>query len=179
MSDKAILTLVIVLFGGGALAVAAYYIARLMRGKIKLSMPRTTFNPGDTISGNLDLQTKKAIEGNKLIVSLIGQQVTKTFKEGKSGGHSRTTEVYRDEVLLEESKSYPAGFTSTHPFEISAPDMNTPEFLNSTAGQALTMAYRLFSNRSTRFKWKVEGRLDAKGIDLAASKPVVININTL
>lgn len=179
MSDKAILVLVIIVFGAVAVAVAAYYIARLMRGKITLFMPRTTFNPGDTITGTLDLHTKKAIEGNKLIVSLIGQQVTKTFKEGKSGGHSRTTEVYRDEVLLEEAKAYPAGSTSTHPFEISAPDMNTPEFLNSAAGQALTVAFRLLSNRSTRFKWKVEGRLDAKGIDLAASKPVVININTL
>jgi hypothetical protein len=50
-------------------------------------------------TGRLDLHTKKAVQVNKVIASLIGQQVTKTFKEGKPGAHSRTTEVYRTKPL--------------------------------------------------------------------------------
>lgn len=177
MPQNTILIVIAIIVGGGILAVVGYYVARFLRGTIKLSLPRTTFNPGDSISGSFDLHTKKTIEGNKLIVSLIGVQVSSTHNDGKRRTSSR--EVYRDEVLVEEAKSYPAGFTATYNFEISTPNTNSPEFLNSTVGQALTAAFKLFSDRSTRLKWKVEARLVAKGIDLAASKPVSINTKQL
>jgi len=158
-------------------AIIAYYVVRFMRGTIRLSLPRTAFNPGDAITGSIELHTKRAVRGNRLLVSLIGTQVTHTRDDGKT--RTRSREVYRDDVLLEEGKEYRAGYTATHDFELPAPNMNSPEFLNSTAAQALTTALRLLSNRSTRLKWKVEARLDAKGVDLATAKHVSINIRQL
>ena len=177
MPENTVLIVIAIVVGGGALAAIAYYIARFMRGTIKLSLSRTAFNPGDTINGSFDLHTKKAIQGNKLIVSLIGMQVTKTYEDGKT--RTRSREIYRDEVIVEEAKAYGAGSMATYNFEISTPDMQSPEFLNSTVGQALTVAFRLLSDRSTRLKWKIEARLDAKGVDLATAESVSINTQQL
>ncbi|MBM9520328.1 hypothetical protein JWG39_10950 [Desulforhopalus vacuolatus] len=159
------------------MAAIAYYIARFMRGSLKLSLPRTVFNPGDTIAGSFHLHTKKVIEGNNLIVRLVGTQHTKTYEDGESETHSR--EIYRDEVFLEEAKVYAAGSTAQYDFEISTPNVQSPEFLNSTAGQFLTAAVGLLSNKSTHLKWEIEARLDAKGVDLAATKSISINTRQL
>ena len=61
MSKDTILILIAVAVGVGIVAVIAYYVARFMRGSIKLSMSRTTFNPGDAITGSFDLLTKKLV----------------------------------------------------------------------------------------------------------------------
>jgi len=177
MPQNTVLIVIAVIVVGGILAAIAYYIARFMRGTIKLSLPRTTFNPGDSITGSFELHTKKAIQGNKLILSLIGVQVTKTYEDGKT--RTRSREIYRDENIVEEAKAYPAGITATYNFEIDTPNIKSPEFLNSTVGQALTAAFRLLSDRSTRIKWKIEARLDARGIDLSTAKSISINTKQL
>lgn len=177
MSNNLLLILIAIVVGGGVIAVIAYYVVRFMRGSIKLSLPRTAFNPGDTITGSFDLHTKKPIQGNKLVVSLIGVQVTKTYEGGKT--RTRSREIYRDETLVEDARAYPAGHTARHEFELTAPNTSAPEFMSSTLGQTLTAALRLLSNRHTYLKWKVEARLDAKGVDLATSTPVSVNIPQL
>jgi hypothetical protein len=177
MTKHAGMIMVAVVVGGVLLAVLAYYIARFMKGTMKLALSRTTFNPGDIITGRFDLHTKKEIEGNKLIVSLIGVQITKHYENGKHRTHSR--EVYRDEVLVEGPKVYPAETTAVYDFKIAAPNMQSPEFMNSTVGQALTVAFSLLGNRSARMQWKIEARLDAQGVDLATSQAITINSNQL
>ncbi len=180
MSDDLILILIAAVVGGAIVAVIAYYVIRFMRGSIKLSLPRTAFNPGDTITGSFDLHTKKPIQGNKLIVSLIGVQITRTSGSSRSGsGGSRSQEIYRDEKLIEDAKEYPAGHTAKHEFEIAAPNTTAPEFLNSTLGKTLSTALRVLGNRRIRLKWKIEVRLDAKGVDLATSRRVLINMPQL
>jgi predicted small secreted protein len=167
----------IVIMSGIAVAIIAvvtFYIVRFMRGSIKLLLPRTTFNPGDTITGSFDLVTKKPIQGNKLTVSLVGVQVTRTYEDGKT--RTRSHEIYRHETLVEEGRAYPAGHTARHNFEIIAPDTSAPEFLNSPLGKTLTAALHLLSNRNTYLKWKVEARLDASGADLVSSTQVSINM---
>ena len=167
----------IVIMSGIAVAIIAvvtFYIVRFMRGSIKLLLPRTTFNPGDTITGSFDLVTKKPIQGNKLTVSLVGVQVTRTYENGKT--RTRSHEIYRHETLVEEARAYPAGHTARHNFEIIAPDTSAPEFLNSPLGKTLTAALHLLSNRNTYLKWRVEARLDAKGADLVSSTQVSINM---
>ncbi len=171
--------IVAIVAGVVVLAIIAYFIARFLRGTIKLTLVRTAFNPGDTITGSFDLHAKKAIEGNKLVVRLIGTQITETSREEKTGTDTDSKEIYRDEVVVEGARAYPAGHMATHQFEIATPQTQTPEFLNSTTGQILSSALRFATNNSTRIKWQIEVRLDAKGIDLATSKPVTINIKSL
>ena len=174
MSNNTILLLIV---GAVLIAVIAYYMARFLRGSLTLSLSRTAFNPGDTVTGSFDIHIKKPIEGNKLAVSLIGVQTTKTYGSGETRTHSE--EVYREEVLLEEATTYTAGHTATHEFEITVPDAGAPEFMSSTLGKTLTKALRLLSNKHTRLNWRVEARLDAKGIDLTAAKTVTINMKRL
>ncbi|MGK7294279.1 MAG: hypothetical protein ACNS61_00455 [Candidatus Wenzhouxiangella sp. M2_3B_020] len=81
--------------------------------------------------------------------------------------------------MLEESKTFPAGYAKTYTFEFQTPEMNSPEFLDTTAGQMLSTALQFVSDRSTHFKWKVEARLDAKGVDLADSESISVNIRQL
>ena len=134
------MTIVAIVVGGGILAAIYYYVARFMRGSIKLTLPRTAFNPGDSITGSFDLQTKKLIQGNKLIASLIGTKVTKTYRDGKSSTHSH--EIYRDEVLIEEATMYRAGHLATHEFELTAPNSGAPDFMNSSLAKRLQRLYK-------------------------------------
>jgi hypothetical protein len=167
------LLVVIVVVGGIILSILTYYILRFLRGSIKLTLPRTSFNAGEAITGNFELQTKKEIEGNKLLVSLIGVKVTKSHRNGKSRTH--TDEIYRDAVILEEARPYPAGYLANYSFTLKTPNWKEPEFLNSTIGQTLTTAFKLLGGSSSYIKWKIEARLDAKGVDLATSKAVSLN----
>lgn len=173
MQSHLILGLVIVVFGGILAAVIVYHILRYLRGSIKLSLPCTVFNPGGTIAGTFELLTKKELQGNKLIVSLIGSKTVRTHHGGKTRTH--TEEVYRDEVVIEGEKNYFAGYTATHAFQVKAPNLHAPDFLNTQVGQILGAAIRLIGNQSARITWKVEVRLDAKGVDLATSRTVSIN----
>jgi hypothetical protein len=172
MQSHLILGLVIVVFGGVLAAVIIYHVLRYLRGSIKLSLPCTAFNPGDAIAGSFELMTKKEIQGNKLIVSLIGMKTVRTHHEGKK--RTRTEEVYRDEVVIEGKKNYFAGYTATYAFQVKAPNLQAPDFLNSHVGQILGATIRLLSDQSSGITWKVEARLDAKGVDLATSRPVSI-----
>lgn len=177
MTHNQVLMLIAVLVGAAVIAFIVFRLLRFMRGSIKLSLPKTAFNPGDMITGSLELHTKKEIEGNKLVVLLIGVEESTTREKGKT--KTRTRETYRDEVILEDARVYPPGHVETYDFEMPTPNIKTPEFLNSTAGRVLMGTLKLLGNRSTRLKWKIEARLDAKGIDLVASKAVSINIRTL
>lgn len=169
------ITIIIAVVVVGAVAAAvAYYIIRFTRGSIALSLPRTAFSPGETIDGSFTLLTKKALAGNRLIVSLIGRQVTRTYEDGKT--RTRSREMYRDEVLVEEARSYPAGHRQRYDFEIAVPDPGSSSFMNSQLGQALAAAMQLLSNRETRLEWKLEARLDAKGVDLADGESVRVNL---
>jgi len=172
MQSHLILGLIIVVFGGVLAAVIIYHILRYLRGSIKLSLPCTAFNPGDAIAGSFELMTKKEIQGNKLLVSLIGSKTVRTHHGGKT--RTRTEEVYRDEVVIEGEKNYFAGYTATYAFQVKAPNLQAPDFLNSQVGQILGATIRLIGDQSSRITWKVEARLDAKGVDLATSRPVSI-----
>lgn len=177
MSENMILILIIVLVGGGILAFIVYNILRYLRGSIKLSLPQTVFDPGAKIKGEFDLNAKKPIQGNKLIVRLIGMQIERYTQNGKS--KTRSQEIYRDEVLVEDAKSYPAGYTNKYNFEIDTPNLNDSEFMDSSLGKTLNVAVRMLTNRNTRLQWKVEARLIAKGIDLTSSKNISINSKQL
>ncbi len=183
MFENKMLLIVAIVVGGGILAAIAYYITRYMRGSIKLSLPLTVFDPGATITGSFDLETKKDIKGNKLVVRLIAIEKIRTRdSDGKS--RTRSQEIYRDEILIEEAKDYIAGSTANYDFQISTPgtptsDPETPGIISPQVVQGLATAVKFLSNKSTTIKWKVEARLDAKGVDLVATKSISINTKQL
>mgnify|MGYP001194195822 CR=1 FL=1 len=173
MEENTILTIVVAVAGIVILVVAGYQIARLLRGTIKLLMPQTAFDPGTALTGSFELKTRKAIEGKKLIVSLIGYEIIESRRDGKT--ETRQQEVYRNEKIIEDARAYQAGYNKLYDFEIPAPKSSSPEFLNTDLGKTLATAASLLTNRRSRMKWKLEARLVAKGIDLFGSKKISIN----
>ena len=158
-------------------AVGIYYLMRFLRGSIKLELPQTRFQPGEQITGRFELTTKKAIEGKRLLVSLIAKEV---IDQNDSNGNrnERKREVYRDQFLIEEDQVYPAGTQKTYEFTIHAP--HDPGSHTSEANPvidaamvekistAVQMAGNLFgSGMIHRLEWQIEAGLDANGVDLA------------
>jgi predicted small secreted protein len=173
MEDNTILIIIAVVAGIAIIAIAGFYIARFLRGSIKLQLTQTAFDPGSNINGSFELKTRKPIEGKKLIISLIGYEVIETRRDGKT--ETRRNEIYRNEKNVEGEKVYQAGYEQRYDFEIAAPKSSSPEFMNSPLAGALASAASLLSNRRTRLQWKLEARLVAKGIDLVGSKKISIN----
>jgi hypothetical protein len=46
------------------------------RGKIDISIKKTSYAPGDTISGSVDLTLNKAVRAREMTLSLIGEYMT-------------------------------------------------------------------------------------------------------
>jgi hypothetical protein len=164
-------------FGGGAAAlvggIAAYYIARYMRGSIKLTLPQNSFAAGEAITGSFDVITRKAIQGNRLFAALIGTEVTEERRDGKT--HTHTREIHRHEETLEKALTWPAGQTKHYTFKLPSPTAPAPGLLNTTVVRAAKIGLELLGANRRRMKWTVEVRLDAKGVDLATSQRVHIN----
>jgi hypothetical protein len=156
------------------IAIALYFLLRFLRGSIKMYLMNTSVNSGDVIKGNFELHTKKEIQGNRLVVELIGSKVTKHRKDNGET-ETRTHEIYRHGVTIENQKLYPAGFKEKYDFKLPTPNSNTSDSMNSELGEALTAALSFVSDRQTYVKWKVEARLDAEGVDLVDTEKVNIN----
>jgi hypothetical protein len=164
-------------FGGGAVALvgslAAYYLARYLRGSLTLVLPQASFAAGEAISGSCAVITRKQIQGNRLYAALIGVEVTEERRDGKT--HTHTREIHRHEVNLEKALTWPAGQTKHYTFTLPAPSAPAPESLNPTIVRAARIGLELLGANRRRLRWTVEVRLDAKGVDLAASRRVHIN----
>ncbi len=166
-----------IIFGVLGLAVVwviIYFIIRFLRGSLKLQLSSTAINPGEKLTGHCDLTAKKEIEGYRLFASLIGTRVTKTNRNGSTQSHS--TVIYRNEAQMEGNKTYPAGFNQRYEFSLDAPQQGGSGFMNSDLANNLGNAVGFLTGNRSRLSWKVEVRLDCKGVDLAASKKITVNM---
>ena len=166
-----------IVFGGGAVAlvgsITAYYIARYLRGSIKLALPQNSFAAGEAITGSFDVITRKELPGPRLYAALIGVEITEQRDGEKTQTHTR--EIYRHEETLEKALTWPAGQTKHYTFQLPSPSTPAPALLSSTVVRAAQIGLELLGANRRRLKWTVEIRLDAKGIDLATSQRVHIN----
>ena len=154
--------------------VAGYYIIRFMRGSMKITLVKNSFNQGEQIAGSFELTTRKEIDGNRLYVMLVGKEVTKERHGDKTRSHTR--EIYRDEQTIEEAKTFLAGQTTNYDFQLATPSSAGADSDNAPLSQAIKVGAKLLSGRSRQLHWRIEARLDAKGVDVASTKKVHINI---
>lgn len=173
MNDNLLLIIILCVALAVAGGIGAYFLMRFLRGSIKLHLPVTSFQPGDEIKGRFDLHAKKAIEGKRLIVSLIGTEHRRHRQNGKS--ETQTQEIFRKETLVEEARSYPAGTQQSYNFALRIPEPNETEEKVQAWAKGLDQAVNMMTGSRRRVVWKVEARLDAKGIDLVGSQTVSVN----
>lgn len=181
-----VLYIVIAVVAAILIGVVAYYIARFMKGSLKLELSRSSASSEDLISGRVTVEAKKPIHG-LLKVSLVGRE--KRQKRNSSDNNSTEwVEVYRYDHILEETRDFEAGFQQTYDFDLLAP--TTPEVRSGAAalqaaaakagdgalGGMMKMAAGAASFLGGRIYWHAEARLDAKGVDLYDKEKCQVNL---
>ncbi len=161
----------------GVVLAVGYFVIRFMRGSIKLILSKNSFNEGEQITGSFELTTRKEIEGNRLYVMLVGKEVSKEGSGDKTRTHTR--EIYRDEVTIEEAKTFSAGERKNYDFQLSTPASAGPDFSSSPLGKTLKVGMELLGGRRSYLRWVVEARLDAKGVDLTSRKKITVNMSQI
>ncbi len=166
-----IITVLVLIVG----IIVAVFVLKSMKGKLTLTLSKGGYNSGEAVSGTLDVALKKSLDANRLFVALVGYE---EYERRESDGDRRTErrEVYRDEYDVENAGQHlPAGFSKSYTFELTAPGAGAVPRESGGGMQISIGPVNLGGNRS-RMKWKVEARLDTKGLDLTTSRSVSINV---
>ena len=146
-----------------------YFVMRSLKGTLRLTLNSLRVSSGENFTGTVQMTCRKPVEGHRLVVTLIGKE--KYRRQTDDGMKTETREFYRNHTVLEEARSYEAGFEETYSFEHEAPTGGQV----GSSGSGLAGVLDLFSGRDRDLSWKLEGRLEAKGIDLSDSKRVDVN----
>jgi hypothetical protein len=164
------------------------------KGKINITIQRTNYAPGDTISGNVALTLKKPVQAREVSVSLIGEEITTRgggvgWSGGRTwgnvgtmtGGDGVTIErIYDFKQQLDSEREYSEGrdyhFEIKIPADILGIGPQTPE---GKLGQVLkvgqTVAAITGAIPRRRLQWYLRAKLDIPG-GLDISKKVDITI---
>lgn len=166
--------------------VAAFYIARFMKGRLALELMRDSVSSEELISGKVSLEAKKPIHG-LLKVSLVGREKRSKRRAGKNNG-TEWVEVYRYDHILEETRDFEAGFTQEYAFDLLAPTSQevrsgaamlkaiSDQAGDGVMGGVLKVAAGAASFMAGRVYWHVESRLDADGVDLYTKEKCHVNL---
>ena len=172
-----VIALVMILF-------IAYYVARIMKGKIEIEVAKNGYNSGEEISGTVTLTSRKHLQMNRLYVALIGYEIIER-RDSDGDRKTRRNEIYRNEQNLAEVSDLAAGAKQSFAFTLVAPGNNpTGETVGEVPAKVLgavnTAANVIgalgMGNRSRRLEWKLEARADLPGVDIASSRRVRVNL---
>ena len=158
------------------------------KGKINISIQKTSYAPGDTISGNVALTLKKPVKAREVSISLIGEQ--KNTRVGgmtgsQSQGMSTTTKnirIYDFKQQLDSEKEYNQGqeyrFEMKIPADILSAKPQMPE-LGGKLGQGLKIAQAAAAMTGAipfqQTKWYLLAKLDIPGgLDIKKKADVTI-----
>jgi hypothetical protein len=165
------------------------------KGKIDITIQKTNYVPGDTISGNVALTLKKPVRAKEVSISLVGEEVT-TGGGGKvgwgggrtsggvgtmgGGGSTKIERIYDFKQQLDSEKEYSQGgeyhFEIKIPADILGMGPQTPE---GKLGQVLKVAQTVATFTGAisrqRLQWYLLAKLDIPG-GLDISKKVDITI---
>ncbi|MFK7788467.1 MAG: hypothetical protein AB8C95_03095 [Phycisphaeraceae bacterium] len=169
------------------LGFGAYYLARYMKGSLKLELSRDSASSEELFSGRVTVVAKKPING-LLKVSLVGREKRQKRSSSSDNNSTEWVEVYRYDHVLEETRDFEAGFEKEYAFDLLAP---TTEEVRSGGrvlkaiadsagdgmmGGVLKAAAAGASFMAGRVHWHIEGRLDAKGVDLYDKEKCQVNL---
>tara|TARA_B100000965_G_scaffold376324_1_gene369493 strand:- start:82 stop:639 length:558 start_codon:yes stop_codon:yes gene_type:complete len=162
------------------ISIAAYFMIRMMKGKVEIELPKRGYNSGEEISGSVNLISRKELKMNRFYVALIGYElIERTDRDGNR--KTRKNEIYRYEHNLAEAGALRAGNNQRFEFSIVAPGgedtEEVSELSKNIVGGIKTAANVISAIRGTsrRLEWKLEARADLPGVDIASSKKIRIN----
>lgn len=82
------------------------------RGEIDISIQKTSYTPGDTISGSVNLTFKKPVKAKEVTISLVGEYMTKVTTRRARG--VTAVDIGGIAVSDEILKSMPMYYSETH-----------------------------------------------------------------
>ncbi|MDQ2070082.1 hypothetical protein [Natronospira bacteriovora] len=178
MSDTLLQSL---LLAAVIILVAGFLIWRVMRwmkGSVRIELDRGAFMAGETIRGQCRITARQLIESEKLVVALVGEEVTETRRPagGRRNGHRvrrRRREIYRDETMPLAERHIAAGSEESIPFEMPVPD-SIPGRSKAEGWMALGLqtGAEWLSGRRTYLSWKLVARLQCRGLNLGTSRHI-------
>ena len=145
-----------------------------LKGKIEMQLPKVSFAQGESITGAVTMQLKKPIAARAVRVSLIGEQRTTQYRNGKT--ETSTQQIYNFPLQLDGEKEYTTQ-PYTYSFELKAPQISGSNMPGGAAGTALKAASFFMTGyvAGGAISWYLVADLDVpKGFDVA--KKVQINI---
>jgi hypothetical protein len=162
------------------------------KGKIDVSIPKTSYAPGDIISGNVVLTLKKPVKAREMIISLIGEhkttQTTPRVRGAARGGGvspsatTTTVRIYDFNQQLDSEKEYSQ--KGEYRFEIKIPSDilgGRPQITEQEGrlGQVLKVAQTAAAMTGAipfqRVKWYLLAKLNVPGgLDISKKVDVAI-----
>jgi hypothetical protein len=110
------------LFGkvGATVKQAGKQVTGIGLGSVKLTLPKTKFAPGDTITGTVALLLPEPIDGKRLVVGLRASQRTIEYSKvaGVRTANTTNATIYRFEHEVLGAQAYSGG---EHAFELPVP----------------------------------------------------------
>jgi sporulation-control protein spo0M len=142
------------------------------KGKMDLTLEKTSFNAGETAKGRISLKLNKPVKARGLRVRLICNKLTKHHHRD-SHGHSRTethrTELHRQELTLGKEAEYDSG-EYDFSFQIPSPLPYTIPADNSIKIGPLTL-----TSTQPTFEWYIESSLDIQNaFDVAKTVEIFV-----
>jgi hypothetical protein len=140
----------------------------LSGGKMTLSLDKTSYSHGETISGTAKLSLKKPKEARGVFAVIFAERKTRN-----SNGNYSSQRIFDFSVPLDVEREYLAG-DKEYPFQIQVPEKNKID-IEGKVGTAIKAVQALGSMMSP-VRWYVEVKLDIpKGIDIAKKQQIMVN----
>ncbi len=148
------------------------------KGKIKVTLDKYGFAPGETIRGTLNMGLKKSVDARGLKIGLVAEELVRERRRDGKGTHTSRRRIFDFDYPLDGEKTYPAGDHGPYPFEITVPkDEADPGHGEGGIGRTAAQVMRFATNvgRSRMLRWHVVAALDVpKAFDV--KKRVKINV---
>ena len=146
------------------------------KGKIEMSLEKYGYQPGESVTGSIDLKLKKTVHARGLSVAFRGDLITTRTRRDRDGHmrHERhTTRIYNQKIPLDGEKDYKGG---NYDFEIKIPDniLDMESKPDGMLGDALE-AMKFMSGRHDRIQWYIVAKLDVPmGLDVSKKQDITI-----
>ena len=167
------------------------------KGRINITIQKTNYAPGDTISGNAALTLKKPVKAKEVSISLIGEEVTtggggtigwgggRTSSSGAGmmgggAGSTRIERIYDFKQQLDSEREYSEG--REYHFEMKIPaDIlgGAPQMPEGKLGEVLKVGQTIAAITGAishhRLQWYLLAKLDIPGgLDISRKADVTI-----
>ncbi|MEA5445396.1 hypothetical protein VCB98_06150 [Gammaproteobacteria bacterium AB-CW1] len=178
MSEEMIIKLIV---GGAVLLLAIALLPKLLarlKGRLQIKLDRSAVACGETLSGHCEVKARREIDGRALNVALVGEEIEEVRRHGSNGRSRRRryrNEIYRDQVPVSGALHLSPGDVERFDFELPVPESvpghggKAPE---GALAQGLMLGAQLLGGRRRYYRWRVEARLEASGLDLRARQKI-------